>query len=287
MLLTAAAIIARLIPITNHIVLGIAALSPSLTAAAATAAALLLITRRWFTAAVAIALTAAAVAVGLPLFTGAAPNQGTIVRVFTANVKKGQADPKALLDIANNTADVVIPEELTPELAHALNQHGIKALPLPGPRARRVRLRRRHLEPFPHRPLAGGNPKPPGHSGHHQRRGQRQSRRRRRRFQRHLRHGPVPQPAHQRILRCRSTIRRGNHPDLPRGQLGSTTAGDRSRPDLQRHSHRRADRQSPRLRSSGTAGDGKAYASSVKFRVTAGSTGMPGPVVVDTVIFFR
>ncbi len=25
----------------------------------------------------------------------------------------------------------------------------------------------------------------------------------------------------------------------------------------------------------------------VKFRVTAGSTGMPGPVVVDTVIFFR
>lgn len=26
---------------------------------------------------------------------------------------------------------------------------------------------------------------------------------------------------------------------------------------------------------------------SAKFRVTAGSTGMPGPVVVDTVIFFR
>ncbi len=31
----------------------------------------------------------------------------------------------------------------------------------------------------------------------------------------------------------------------------------------------------------------EAYASSRKFRVTAGSTGMPGPVVVDTVIFFR
>jgi len=29
-----------------------------------------------------------------------------------------------------------------------------------------------------------------------------------------------------------------------------------------------------------------AYAS-VKFRVTAGSTGMPGPVVVDTTTFFR
>ena len=30
-----------------------------------------------------------------------------------------------------------------------------------------------------------------------------------------------------------------------------------------------------------------AYASSVKLRVTAGSTGMPGPVVVETVIFLR
>ena len=29
------------------------------------------------------------------------------------------------------------------------------------------------------------------------------------------------------------------------------------------------------------------YQASAKLRVTAGSTGMPGPVVVDTVIFFR
>ena len=32
---------------------------------------------------------------------------------------------------------------------------------------------------------------------------------------------------------------------------------------------------------------GSASYASAKFRVTAGSTGMPGPVVVDTVIFFR
>ena len=35
------------------------------------------------------------------------------------------------------------------------------------------------------------------------------------------------------------------------------------------------------------AADGKNYYSSAKFRVTAGSTGIPGPVVVETVTFFR
>lgn len=33
--------------------------------------------------------------------------------------------------------------------------------------------------------------------------------------------------------------------------------------------------------------DGAAAYSSVKFRVTAGSTGIPGPVVVETTTFFR
>jgi hypothetical protein len=34
-------------------------------------------------------------------------------------------------------------------------------------------------------------------------------------------------------------------------------------------------------------GGNPARYSSVKFRVTAGSTGIPGPVVVETVTFFR
>ncbi|MCI4673465.1 endonuclease/exonuclease/phosphatase family protein [Candidatus Mycolicibacterium alkanivorans] len=125
MLLTATALIARLIPITNHVVLGVAALSPYLTAGAATAAVLLLVTRRWITGAAAAALTALAIAVQLPLFTGANSSNGATVRVFTANVRMGEADPKALLDIANQNADVVVLEELTAELADALDQTGI------------------------------------------------------------------------------------------------------------------------------------------------------------------
>jgi endonuclease/exonuclease/phosphatase (EEP) superfamily protein YafD len=126
MLLTAAALIARLVPITHHVVLAVAALYPYLTASAATAAVLLLLTRRWLTAALAIALTAVAIAVELPLFAGTNPPNGASVRVFTANVRMGEANPRALLDIANQKADVVILEELTPELADALDQHGIR-----------------------------------------------------------------------------------------------------------------------------------------------------------------
>ena len=125
MLVTATALIARLIPITNHVILGIAALSPYLAAGAAVAAVLLLVTRRWLTATAAIALTALAVATQLPLFTGTAPDQGPTVRVFTANVHVGGADPKALLDIATQKADVVILEELTQQLADALDHGGI------------------------------------------------------------------------------------------------------------------------------------------------------------------
>ena len=125
-LVTAAALTARLIPVTTHPVLGVAALSPYLTAGAAIAAVLLLIARRWFTAALAIALTAAGIATQLPLFTGTNPPGGTDVRVLTVNAKDGHADPKALVDIANANADVVILEELTPELADAIDQNGIE-----------------------------------------------------------------------------------------------------------------------------------------------------------------
>ena len=128
MLCTAAALIARQLPVTNHTVLFIAAYSPYVMIGAAIAAVLLLLTRRWLTAAVAIALTAAAVAVEVPLFIGPTPPPNSIaIRVFTANVQIGQADPQAFIDIANRDADVVAVQELTPQLAETLNQSGIKA----------------------------------------------------------------------------------------------------------------------------------------------------------------
>ncbi len=329
MLATAAAIIARLVPITNHVVLPLAVLSPYLTAGAATAAALLVIARRWLTAAVAIALTVAAIAVELPLFTRTAPNQGATVRVFTANVREGHADPKPLLDIANHKADVVVLEELTPELGDALDRNGIRNtfpyqtldpgedgvgvgiwsrfpitsseriegyrlkmvsayITVPGIKKDTVFVATHLAGPWPQdigpwheeiqnlRVTLGTITEQAGAS-------------------------PVivagdfnatydmacPQPAYQRIRRCRTTIRCRHHQNVSRRREATAAHRDRSRPDLPRHSHRRTDRQSPRLRSPGTARDGQPCASSRKFRVMAGSTGMPGPVVVDTVIFFR
>lgn len=48
-----------------------------------------------------------------------------------------------------------------------------------------------------------------------------------------------------------------------------------------------AKRKNPPYRYEGFHGEGKRSYSSVKLRVTAGSTGIPGPVVVDTVTFLR
>jgi len=128
MLVTAAALTARLLPITNHAVLFIAAYSPYLMAGAAIAAVLLLLTRRWRTAAVAIALAAAAIAAELPLFIATTPPaNSTAVRVLTANLQVGEADPNTLIDMVNHNADVVVVQELTPQLADTLNRTGIKA----------------------------------------------------------------------------------------------------------------------------------------------------------------
>ena len=128
MLVTLAALAARQVPITSHAVLFVAAYSPYLMVGAAIAAVLLLLTRRWRTAAVAIALTAAAIAAELSLFIAATPPQDSAaVRVLTANLRVGEAEPNSLIDIANQNADVVVVQELTRQLADTLDQTGIKA----------------------------------------------------------------------------------------------------------------------------------------------------------------
>ncbi len=77
----------RQLPITSHTVLFVASYSPYLMAGAAIAAVLLLLTRRWLTAAVAIALTAAAIAAELPLHRSHPAADSTAVRVLTANLR--------------------------------------------------------------------------------------------------------------------------------------------------------------------------------------------------------
>ena len=62
-LIAAVALVARYMPVVNHTVLIIGALSPYLMSGAAVAAVLLLLDRRWWSAALALLLLAAAVIV--------------------------------------------------------------------------------------------------------------------------------------------------------------------------------------------------------------------------------
>ncbi|GJF12398.1 hypothetical protein NGTWS0302_02840 [Mycolicibacterium cyprinidarum] len=117
----------RFIPVTNHTVLISAALSPYLMVSAGLSAALLLLARQWWTASAALILVAVAVFVQLPLFIGSnkAPANSVSLRVLTANLYEGSADPKALVAIARDRADLLVLEELTPELAGSLSDHGL------------------------------------------------------------------------------------------------------------------------------------------------------------------
>ncbi len=115
-------------PVTNHIILRWAALSPYLMGGTAVAAVLLLFTRRWWAAGAAAILTGVVVFVELPLFLGdQVPPNSVPVRVLTANLREGKANSRALVAIARTRADILIFEELTPGLVTALVHDGLTA----------------------------------------------------------------------------------------------------------------------------------------------------------------
>jgi endonuclease/exonuclease/phosphatase (EEP) superfamily protein YafD len=66
----------------------------------------------------------------LPRYVGA--EQSTVpavsVRVLTANLGLGEADPKAVVALARDTADVLVVQELTPGLAVAMSWAGLDAV---------------------------------------------------------------------------------------------------------------------------------------------------------------
>jgi endonuclease/exonuclease/phosphatase (EEP) superfamily protein YafD len=121
-LIAAIAMAARLLPVINHAVLVLAALSPYLSMLSGLSALMLIYNRRRWSAAVALGLLAAAVGVQAPRFIGAVRDQGRSVevRVVTANLFEGDSDPEALAAIARSRADLLITQELTPELAGLL-----------------------------------------------------------------------------------------------------------------------------------------------------------------------
>jgi endonuclease/exonuclease/phosphatase (EEP) superfamily protein YafD len=127
------ALAARYLPITNHIVLLTATLSPYLMLGGAVSVVLLLLARRWLLASAAIGLTVATLVVQLPLYRGsgtattAGVGPGTGLRVLSVNIREGQADPEFLVRSARERADVVAFQELTSKEVDRLSAAGLDA----------------------------------------------------------------------------------------------------------------------------------------------------------------
>lgn len=121
------ALIARLVPVTNHTLLTLAALSPYLMFGAVLALPLLVLTRkRGWTALLALATIAGSIFVVTPQFIGPTepPEDPCRARILTANLFEGRADPYELARIARERTDLLMLQELTPEFAEALNRSG-------------------------------------------------------------------------------------------------------------------------------------------------------------------
>jgi endonuclease/exonuclease/phosphatase (EEP) superfamily protein YafD len=129
LIVAACAFASRYLPITNHATLIAAALSPYLMLCAPVSAALLLWGRQWIFAIAAVGMTVAMLAVQLPLYRGSdvTRSAGVGVRVLSANLREGQADPSHLVRSARERADIVAFQELTPEEADRLSCAGLDA----------------------------------------------------------------------------------------------------------------------------------------------------------------
>ena len=123
-----AALAVRYTPIPCHRVLLAVVVSPFLMPAAPLALVVLLWGRRWTLAGVAGCLTAVLVAIQLPWYLSTDPDPNSVrVRVMTINMRFGGADPHALARIADESADIVMTQELTPEAVGALAAAGMAA----------------------------------------------------------------------------------------------------------------------------------------------------------------
>jgi endonuclease/exonuclease/phosphatase (EEP) superfamily protein YafD len=123
------ALASRYLPITNHAVLVTAALSPYLMLCGPVSVLLLTLARRWLLAIVAMGLTGTTFVVQLPLYLGsdAARNPGGGLRVISANLREGRANPNYLVRSAQEQADVIAFQELTPTGVDRLSAAGLDA----------------------------------------------------------------------------------------------------------------------------------------------------------------
>jgi len=145
------ALVARYMPISGHPMLIVAAVAPYLSLAAPVAVLLLALRRRWLLALMALAVTTALVGVYFPRYQGgAASTSGTVdVRVLTANLGVGQADPRAVVALARDSADIVAVQEITQDASDGMSAAGMDAVfpyrvVVPAPRVSGIGIWSRH-----------------------------------------------------------------------------------------------------------------------------------------------
>ncbi len=122
------ALASRYVPITTHVVLLTATVSPYLMLCAPASAVLLMLARRWVLAVTAVGLTVATLAVQFALYRGSdTSTAGVGLRIISANIREGQADPDSLVRSARERADVLAVQELTPKEVDRLSAAGLDA----------------------------------------------------------------------------------------------------------------------------------------------------------------
>ena len=126
----AAGLVSRYLDVTNEAVLVVAAAAPFLTAAAVAALILFGLARRWLLTILAAVLCVVMIGVQLPRYLGPEKASGPsiAVRVVTANLGYGQADPRVVTELASTTADVLVLQELTQEAATGLATAGLDGI---------------------------------------------------------------------------------------------------------------------------------------------------------------
>jgi endonuclease/exonuclease/phosphatase (EEP) superfamily protein YafD len=123
---SAIALAIRYPPVEGHVVVAVAALSGYLVVGAPLGLVLSVLCRQRVLTVAAVAMTIATVVVESPLFLAEKPTfPATSMRVMTANLYLGQADPQKIVATAAANADVLALQELTPEAVAGLTSAGL------------------------------------------------------------------------------------------------------------------------------------------------------------------
>jgi len=120
-------LVSRYAPIRSNGLLVVVAASPYLMAAGPVGTILLGLGRQWVLTVLAACLSVVIIGVQLPHYigtkTGAVPD--ATVRVMSANLLYGRADPRVVVELARDSADVLVVQEMTPQLAKGMSAAGL------------------------------------------------------------------------------------------------------------------------------------------------------------------